>query len=350
MALSGAVTLLPVPTPALALELVAVTFNTGTTPSLDHDGDTSDGYTSVQAGWSDQFYGDGLAWVPAIDAAAAFFGALEPDVVAFQEIFLSDDCAGVPLENRAGFVCETWQPGDPTVAQLVLGSDYQIACNLGRPDKCLAVRKSFGSLRGCTGDFCLDGLDGVPVAGCGGGSRVGRGVVDLVGGGTLTLVNVHGTSGFSADDQDCRIAQYEQVFVDFDGEPAANGQTNLVLADLNVDPARLLGIDASADRLNELVPFLGGGDFEYVSEVGPAATPTFLGIANIDHVVSDVLTGSCVAPGVGGEPPVLASVYFDHVPIVCTVPEPGASALAIGALATLVGLRRRRAAGLALER
>ena len=95
--------------PARAFELVAVQFNSGTTPLLPHDDDTTDGYTSAEAAISDQYYGDGLAWVTAIEAATAFFADLQPDVVAFQEIYPSDDCPGVPPQALPGFVCESWQ-------------------------------------------------------------------------------------------------------------------------------------------------------------------------------------------------------------------------------------------------
>ncbi len=333
--------------PASALDFVAVTYNVGTNPQLPHDADPTDGYTQAHANVSDAYYGDGLAWPPAIAAATSFFAALEPDVVAFQEIFHSDDCALIPPQFHPGFVCETWQPGDPTVAQTVLGPDYQIACNLGKPDKCLAVHQDFGRFAGCEEDLCLDGLDGEPVLGCGGGSRVGRGTIELAGGGTLTVVNLHGTSGIADADQICRIQQFSQVFEDLDGEPAVNGSTNVVLADFNIDPARWIGFDPSANLLQGYAPVEGGGGFEYVSEVGFSATPTYLNYFNLDHVLTDQLIGSCSTPGVDGSPPVLAATYFDHVPIVCSVPEPGmAGAVAAGVGGLVVLARRRRSSRL----
>ncbi len=186
-------------------------------------------------------YGTGLSFRPLVSEAHAFFNQLQSDVVAVQEMFYSGDCPSIPTEHHPGFVCEDWQPGDPTVAQLVLGSGYQIACNLGKPDKCLAVKKSFGQVRSGTGDLCLDHLDGAGVEGCGGGSRVGRGVIELAGGGQITVVDIHGTSGIGRADCDCRVRQFEQVFVDLgdgSGAPAANGARKLVLGDLNTDPAQ----------------------------------------------------------------------------------------------------------------
>jgi len=301
------------------LELTAVTFNTGTTSGLGHDSGPDDGYTSAEADLSDMYYGDGLAWSPFIDDTRAFFDEVDADIVVFQEIFHPGDCAQIPEDAWPGFVCETWIEGDPTVAQMVLGPDYQIACNLGKPDKCAAVKKSVGSLRGCEGDLCLDGLDGATIMGCGSGSRVGRGTIDLVGGGELTLVNLHGSSGLSDSDIGCRVRQFEQAFLDLgDGAPAANGQINVVMGDLNTDPVRFAGSDASASRF---LDFVGADrDFHFVTEDGNGARPTYQGIVNIDHVVSNALQGECWAAGVTPDTsPVTDAVYFDHVPVVCNL-------------------------------
>lgn len=303
------------------LLLRAVTFNTGTTPGLDHDGTPDDGYTSVEAAISDEYYGDGLSWLPVVEASRRFLESVNADVIAFQEIFYSGECAAVPAQFRRGFVCETWVPGDPSVAQHIVGNGYQVACNLEKPDKCIAVKRELGSIRGCDADLCLDGLDGARVADCGGGSRVGRGVIELRSGGTLTVVNVHGTSGFTRADVDCRTRQFEQVFVDLgqgDAQPAANGERNLILGDLNNDPGR-----AQSPDVRRFLEFVGPGKrFGFISPVGPTVPPSYAGIFNIDHVVSDVLTGDCWVAGITpGHPSVTDAVYFDHNPIVCEVRE-----------------------------
>lgn len=299
---------------------IAVTFNTGTSKDLPHDAPPADGYTSAQAQLSDQYYGNGLAWKQVVADATAFFAQVQADIVVFQEIFYSGDCATIPASAQTGFVCESWQPGDPTVAQLLVGTGWQVACHPGKPDKCAAVRKSFGAIRGCAQDFCLQGLDGFTVSGCGGGARIGRGVIDLVGGGSITLVNVHGSSGVSGSDQKCREEQFKQVFVDLgDGQPGANGAVNLVLGDLNTDPGRAALFDDSAKKWNDLVAQRG---FHFISDVGLFATPTYAGIFNIDHAVSDSLVGSCWSAGAAGTPPVTNTVYFDHMPLVCKIALP----------------------------
>jgi len=305
-------------------QAVVVTFNTGTTSNMEHDAGAGDVYTSNDVDTSDQYYGNGLSWLPAVEATRAFFEGLQPDVVVFQEIFHPEECANIPAQFHTGFICESWSPGDLTVAQHVLGPGYQVACHLGKPDKCAGVRTAFGSFQGCSDALCIEGLDGGTVQNCGGGSRVGRGVINLVTGGTMTVVNVHGTSGISFDDQNCRVKQVEQVFQDLGdglGQPAANGALNVVMGDLNTDPGRNTLLDLSAQRWND---FVGNGKaFDWVSEVGSNATPTYLGLFNIDHVASDTLQGGCWTAGVTvGHPDVYQPAYFDHKPMVCDLQLP----------------------------
>ncbi len=303
------------------LSFSAVGFNTGTSEGTVPENDPNGGYTREKAAYSDQYYGDGLAFGAVVEDARQFLTSLRPEVVFFQEIFYSGDCPSVPAEARAGFVCESWVAGQPTVAQIVVGEGYQVACHVGKSDKCLAVRRDFGTIRGCGADFCLEGLYGSAVPDCGRGARIGRAVIELEGGGTLTAVNVHLSSGFSGEDQQCRVRQVEQIFVDLgDGQRALSGEINLAMGDFNTDPGRLAQVDPSAQRLNDFA----GPDkpFRFVSPVGPDVTPTYANLFNIDHAISDRLVGSCVSPGVSeGHPPVSGIAYFDHHPLVCHLQE-----------------------------
>lgn len=297
---------------------VVVTFNTGTTEGLGHDALPDDGYYEEQAALSDTYYGDGLAWLDVVDDTRAFLDELQPDLIVFQEIFYSGDCAMVPEEAKVGFVCETWQPGEPTVAQVILGAGYQVACHIGKNDKCAAVKRSFGSFVGCEADVCLGGLAGAQVQDCGSGSRIGRGVVELVDGGTLTVVNVHGSSGLNQEDQDCRREQFIQVFEDMgagDG-PAANGERNLVMGDFNTDPQLNADFDESASKVLEHVG--EGRPFHFISDAAADSPKSYAGLFNIDHVVSDTFQGSCWVGGLTeGHPAVSEILYFDHKPVVC---------------------------------
>jgi hypothetical protein len=298
---------------------VVVTFNTGTTLRLRHDDPPDDGYTSKQAGMSDSWYGNGLAWREAIEAVRRFLEKSDPDIVAFQELFFAEECSGVPANARKGFICENWSEGDPTVARQVLGKNYQIAYHPGKPNKCVAVHRRFGTFRGYDEQSTTNWLEGHRLTGCGSGARVARGIIDRVTGEVLTVISIHGTSGMKPADQQCRVRQVERIFVDFgDGAPAVQGTQNLILGDFNTDPGRAAAIDPSAARWNDFV----GKDktFHFISKVGRAAPRSYQGFADIDHVVSDVFRGTCQYPGVDeGSKPVFATTYFDHVPVVCTL-------------------------------
>jgi len=268
----------------------------------------------------DTYYGHGLCWGPAIDQARAFFDSVQPDVVTFQEIFDIEECASIPPEAQAGFVCENWTPGSATVEELILGPGYQVACNWLKSDKCAAVKKEFGTFSGCSTDYCLDGLYGSTINDCGQGARIGRGIIELSGGGTITIVNVHGSSGVTSDDMGCREKQVEQVFIDLgDGDPAVNGQRNLVLGDFNTDPRSpsALLLDSSARRWADFV----GSDksFDFINEY----VKTYENLFCIDNLVSDELTGTCWYPGYSeGHPTVSPEGFFDHTPTVCSIAWP----------------------------
>jgi hypothetical protein len=48
--------------------------------------------------------------------------------------------------------------------------------------------------------------------------------------------------------------------------------------------------------------------------------PTYAGLLNIDHQVSDSFVGDCWHPGItAGYDAVVDFDYFDHVPAVCTL-------------------------------
>jgi hypothetical protein len=306
-------------TPAPGRTIRAVTFNTGTSGMYDPAAGP-DGFGKPQAELVDEWYGNGLAWVPAIDRARDWLAATKPDIIGFQEIFHPGECAEIPEDAWTGFVCDGWTEGMPKVAQMILGEGWQVMCHPGQSDKCAAVHRRLGRFRGCEADLCLEGMAGSPIDGCSKGCRVGRGVIDLWdGAGALTLVNFHGSSGIAEADHECRVRQIDQIFVDLgmgDGEPGVNGARNVVLGDFNTDPGRMAEADASAARV---LDFVGPGrDFAFVNEVGVDATPTYAGFFNIDHVVTDAGTGSCWAAGVTpGHPEVAEFLHFDHTPVVC---------------------------------
>ncbi|MFO0722807.1 MAG: hypothetical protein U1E65_03410 [Myxococcota bacterium] len=297
------------------LHVVAISFNTGTADiSGTLDPADNGGWGSALARTSGMYYGHGLAFPPMIEQVHGFLLAQSPDIIGFQELFYSGDCPQVPPEGQRGFVCETWKMGDPTVVELLLGAGYQIACHPGRSDNCIGVKKSFGAIRDCGGDFCLEGLRGAAIDGCGRGARTGRAIIDLAQGGSLTAVNIHCTAGFKSEDSDCRTKQYAQAFADLQ-------RRALIFGDMNTDPIRLHDGDPSAAAL--LAHTGNGTAYHFVSDLGPDAIPTYGGLFNIDHLISDVGQGSCWSAGASPEhPPVTPFVMFDHKPLVCALEVP----------------------------
>lgn len=301
-----------------------MTFNIGTTPGLDHDrgedDGTGDGYTKAMAEVADALYENSLSWNPAEAALTRWLAEVQPDVAVFQEGFHDPWCADIEVDPALDFVCEGWTPTRPWQIERIFGDAYQFACADGQVDNCVAVKRSFATIQGCDpGSVCEGGLAGSgPPSGCSRGARVGAATLTLADGGELVVVNVHGSSGFSTEDQSCRVDQFRQIFEDRgDGQPAASGARNLVMGDLNTDPVRARGADPSADAFVELM----GERFRFLSPTDPRGPATYAGIARIDHVVSDALEGDCVIPGssLGTQDVFPDTIYWDHKPVVCQV-------------------------------
>lgn len=306
--------------------LTVVTFNTGTSEGIVGGETGADGYGPEQAALSDTWYGDGLAWLPAVEATRAFLAEVEPDVIGFQEIFWTGECTSIPEQAHAGFVCSDPTFIETTVAQAVLDEGYQVACHPGKPDKCVGVHPRMGRVQGCEDALCLDGLDGYPIEGCGSGARVARArIVDPSDASRvrLTVVHVHGSSGLTPDDQACRTAQVAQVTTDLgDGAPALDpsGPT-IVLGDLNTDPGRFTAADTSAEAWAQATAADNPLGLRFVSDVGADAPRSYQGLADIDHVMATHHTGRCDATLLQPDAPhpVYAPAYFDHRPVVCTL-------------------------------
>lgn len=317
--------------PPEVVQFRVATFNTGSAgPTGMLSGEE---YTSDLRSIGDDYYGNGLAWKPAVEGTRLWLAEVDPDIIVFQEILGTEDCSEIPPAQREHFVCEDWQSGADSVARMVLGQGYQVMCHLGNNDKCAGVKSSFGSFAQCDSGFCLEGMVGAQVENCGHGARVARGTIDLAAGGTLTLVNFHGSSGVVSEDIACRVNQVNQVFVDLgtgDGQPAANGARNLIMGDFNADPVRWATFDDSAARWLDFVTnpddpaSTPNRPYHFISDVGEDVDPTYAAMFNIDHIVSDVATGACWVPGVTPDHDYVLGndLYFDHRPIVCDVEMP----------------------------
>ena len=300
--------------------IIVMTFNVGTATGLPHDvGD--DGYTSEMADIADELYENSLSWNPAEEALRQYLAELRPAVAVFQENYYDPWCEDIPVDPELDFVCKDYSPERPTQLERLFGPDYQVACSQDHPDNCGVVRRDFGTFAGCNDEpFCLDGFFGMaPPSGCTSRSRVWSIVINKTNGEDWTLVNVHASSGFERDVRACRADQIRQIFEDRgDGQPLANGDINLVMGDINTDPFLAPIIDESARVWNQNVG--DGLPFDYLSADRVGIDPNYALILHVDHVVSDILTGSCVVPGVTDDmPPVMDAIYWDHKPVVCQV-------------------------------
>jgi len=298
-----------------------MTFNTGTTKSESSVKADEGVFSREDWKLTDRYYGNGLAWWPAVKAAQKYIQEAQPDIIGFQEIFHPEKCIDIPLEAHRGFICETWRRGDPTVAEFITGEKYQVACHQGAHHKCIAVKRSFASIRGCHKNPCLDFLEGESLPKCSGASRLGRAILDLQSGISLTLVHVHATSGLSKKDKKYRKKQFRKIFQDFGyAQPAANGKLNLIIGDFNTDPKRMPWFDKSAKKLKK---FAKKRKFHFLNGRGKDKKPTYKSIVTVDHILSDKLDGHCHSPGVTKNTrPVLKTSHFDHKPLFCRLNKP----------------------------
>jgi hypothetical protein len=315
------------PPPPGPLSFRVMTMNIGTTEGLQHDQPPDDGYSQEMAEEADRYYGNGLSWNPAEDALTKFLAKTKPEIVVFQEGFFDEWCVGIP-DNGYDFVCQGYSKDRPLQVERLLGPDYQVACADGQEDNCAGVLSSFATMKGCApGEPCMGGLEGEgPPDGCSNGARIGRVELELADGRDMTLVNVHGTSGFKLEDMLCRVSQFEQIFEDRgDGQPAANGAVNLVMGDLNTDPFLAGSFEPSASYWKDWVGEAGDSKpFHYLSSSDNDGPATYTGDTRIDHIVSDVLSsaGCFVAGSSSGIDPVIDATYWDHKPVVCDVTLP----------------------------
>ncbi len=321
-------------------KLYLISFNTGTTEKADHSADT-DGYNNEYRDIEADWFGNNLAWLPARSYIRAIVDSLRPDVLNFQELFFDPLCESICSEltgqetfttvcDPAGdvFACSVWTgvEGSELTARAIVGPDYDVACAPGHNDNCIAVRKDFGTLAIADGAVemagaWIGGLDGMPPPNnCTGGARVATGVMSIKDGPDVALVDVHTVAGTNVD---CRLAQLRQVFEDRgDGKPAAFGEHNIVMGDMNIDPFTF--DDASVDYWNTKVG--EGLPFDYISSdnaEGPMTAPLLF--SRIDHVISNDLTGSCVVFGISeglAKDMFPGTLFFDHRPLFCAVDLP----------------------------
>jgi hypothetical protein len=233
--------------------------------------------------------------------------ALDPDVIALQEVLPDDACDSI-VEDDPRFVCHPDQLAQgATQMERLLGGRYDVRCDPRNGFECVAVRGSGGPAPDGVTFFDDDYLTAPPVDSddeetCDDGFTVGTMQLSFESTGTsqrVAIVNGHPQSGFIGR---CRRKQLEQAFA-FPEPSGDEGALNGVLlsGDWNLDPFR--DVDESADLWVDNVGLASEGKrFHYHS--GPAeknpplpTTENVLFTGVLDHVASTQLEGACVTLG-----------------------------------------------------
>lgn len=222
------------------------------------------------------------------DALRDHIAALDPDVVALQEVLPDAFCDTLAEpEDDPRFVCHPDHLSDePSQARRLLGPDYDILCDERSGFECVAARP--GTLSGPY--QVAPPVESDAAESCDPNFSVGAVHLTVPGAAGFTLVNGHPQSAFIGV---CRDKQLQQVFAD-DG--LAQGET-LLSGDWNLDPYRA-GDDPSVITWMQHVGPDEQTRFHYHSGVAerqpPFATNVVAGIASVlDHVASTSLQGTC---------------------------------------------------------
>jgi hypothetical protein len=203
----------------------------------------------------------------------------------------------------------------------LMGPDYTISCDDRLHSDCAAVRTERGSLVGCeSGSLCLGGNETPPhsaaCADIGGHTSVSR-IGAVFDGRTLNIVVAHPKNATSIEADPCRLAQYREIF-----EQLVDERPALVAGDFNMDAYRFPEVFESGRYWHTQVG--EGTRFTAHNVDGEYPTPTFLGAATLDYVLSDFAAGDCVVLGesrgterIDGE-----LETMDHRAVVCDLTWP----------------------------
>lgn len=254
-----------------------------------------------------------LCQVEVEERIAERIAELSPDVIALQEAVGLEQCAALDEEDPA-FTCHDQHTyREPAQVRRLVGKGYAVACADRDGYDCVAVKRSFGAIRGCDDDDdepCL--AETAPVVeGCDPGFSLSAVDIALEEGVSFRLVNAHPQSGFETA---CRAAQLEQLFDDLAGP----GPT-LIAGDLNLDPFE--DTDESVvvwdEHVGEGKRFrYHSGEAEHRPPYPTSVNPLDTGV--LDHVVSDFLEGSCVTLGEApGSAPLDGGEGMDHRALRC---------------------------------
>jgi hypothetical protein len=228
------------------------------------------------------------------DELGAQIAETRPDIVVLLEVFDSDTCTD--SEGDPDWICAI--PRDPhQQIRRLLGDDWTLSCDARSHRSCVGVRADAFEISGCTaGSLCLDGSTTAPhPEACGErGSLTSVSRVDLTAtlasplpeGTTLAVIATHALNATDLEGDACREAHYRDAL---DTVPGPNPA--LIAGDMNMDPYRLPDAFPSAAYWHTRVG--EGRRFQALSVDTDPPTPTWMDIATLDYVLSDVLRGDC---------------------------------------------------------
>lgn len=233
------------------------------------------------------------------DAVAASIFALDPDVIALQEVLPDrvcdaiDDDGGESDDARSCFAAV--RAAQPTqLRRLLPEDDWDVRCDERNGYECVAAR--VGRVAFVSDYVTADAIDSaVDDANCDDGFTVGR--VDLdVSDRRVRVINGHPQSTNAA----CRAAQVEQIFGALANDDNDDVDATVVSGDMNLDPFGF-GLDENDVSVPVWSDHLVDDGFVYASGVAERASPypttNSLFAATLDHVVVRGASGVCTTQG-----------------------------------------------------
>jgi hypothetical protein len=224
---------------------------------------------------------------------SATIAALAPDIAVLLEVFDMRDCE---TDDWVGAVDRVCTDADTTApyqsARRLLGDAYTISCDANAHRSCVGARTNRLTMANCeAGALCMAGstTGDHPIACAGQGAFTSVSRVDLRWAATDTpfaLIAAHPLNATDATGDACRLAQYEQAFSTLPGDTHS-----LIAGDMNMDPYRFPDLFPSAEYWHTQIGE-GARFFAHSVDESPP-TPTWMGLATLDYVLSDFLEGSC---------------------------------------------------------
>jgi len=252
---------------------------------------------------------------------SAQIAAAAPDIAVLLEIFDSNTCE--TSTEDPDLICTGVETRAPyQQIRRLMGDAYTLSCDTRSHRSCVAVRTTAFEMASCpAGDLCMSGSTTAPhPEACDGrGSLTSVSRIDLVAtaesplpeSAALAVVPTHALNATDLEGDACREAHYRDAL---DTLPGAD--PTLVAGDMNMDPYRFPDLFPSADYWHTRV----GDEKRFVAlnlDADPP-TPTWMDLATLDYVLSDVLEGDCtVLTGSNRLDP--SGLTLDHRGVLCTL-------------------------------